>query len=99
MLANGVRMTATPQDATALRQLSSDERLTVLRQLWRARVREFLQFDSSVARAGTAICALSAASVFAVMGRRRRAFELLTTAHRWRLMHLHLGEEGTQRLF
>jgi glycosyltransferase involved in cell wall biosynthesis len=62
--------------------LAQGERMLVWRQLWRARFREFLQFDSGIARVGTALAALAVALVFALSGRNGRALELLGTAHR-----------------
>jgi glycosyltransferase involved in cell wall biosynthesis len=58
------------------------ERAVVWRQLSRARFREFLQFDSTAAGILTATTALLLAAVFGLIGRNRRALELLTKAHR-----------------
>jgi glycosyltransferase involved in cell wall biosynthesis len=62
--------------------LTFSDRVTVWRQLARVRLREFLQFDSTVAGAITGGIALGGALVCSLIGRHRRALELLTTAHR-----------------
>src|SRR5688572_11396591 len=58
------------------------ERAGVWRHLARARFKEFLQFDSTIAGILSAVIALLLGTVFALIGRNRRALELLTTAHR-----------------
>jgi glycosyltransferase involved in cell wall biosynthesis len=58
------------------------ERLTVLRRLWLARVREYLQFDSRVTGFVAAWAAVLAAFVFSLVGKNRRALDFLTWAHR-----------------
>ena len=62
--------------------LTSADRITVWRQLARVRVREFLQFDSTIAGLLTALAPLGGAAVYSLIGRHRRALDLLTTAHR-----------------
>jgi glycosyltransferase involved in cell wall biosynthesis len=62
--------------------LTLADRMTVWRQLARARLRELLQFDSTIAGFVTATIALAGAAVCSATGRHGRALALLTTAHR-----------------
>src|SRR5688500_4721655 len=62
--------------------LTPSETATVWRQLFRARLREFIQFDSPIAGVLSASLALVLAMAHAVIGRNRRALELLSAAHR-----------------
>ena len=62
--------------------LTLSETATVWRQLFRARFREFLQFDSAVAGVLSASLAATLAVAHAIGGRKQRALELLTAAHR-----------------
>jgi hypothetical protein len=75
-------MTVNPKNVALELSLAKGERAVVWRQLWRARFKEFLQFDSAPARLATALVALSAALVCALMGRNRRGLEFLGTSHR-----------------
>ena len=62
--------------------LTLSERAAVWRQLARARFREFLQFDSTAVGILSGLMAVLLGAAFAIIGRNRRALELLTAAHR-----------------
>lgn len=62
--------------------MSSSEKVRVWQKLWITRVKEYLRFDSTIAKFLSASAALVFALGFGAIGHNRRALDLLTSAHR-----------------